>query len=132
MGISLRVDPDSGIVYITTSGSPSVDEQRDLWRQIGRLPGIRQPLRVLDDRRGLETFAETSDVRAARDFAAKISEWVRDTRIATVVPEAAAFGMARMFQAYSDDLPLELRAFYDYDEAERWLLDGSDPALPVD
>jgi hypothetical protein len=52
---------------------------------------------------------------------------VRDTRIATVVPEPAAFGMARMFQAYSDDLPLELRAFYDYDEAERWLLDGGEP-----
>jgi len=127
MGISLRVDPDSGIVYITTSGSPTVGEQRDLWRQIGRLPGVGRPLRVLDDRRGLETFAETSDVRAASDFAAKIADRVRDTRIATVVPEAAAFGMARMFQAYSDDLPLELRAFYDYDEAERWLLDGSEP-----
>ena len=47
-----------------------------------------------------------------------------------MVPEAAAFGMVRMFQALTDELPHERRAFYDYDEAERRLLGPSDTDAP--
>lgn len=130
MSISYRVDPESGIVYVTTSGTPSAREQRDLWGSLGGITSTDAPLRLLDDRRGLESFAEPSEVREASAFAAKFVEALRGARIATVVPQEVAFGMSRMFQAYSDPLPLEHRAFYDYDEAERWLLDVCEPEVP--
>lgn len=126
MGVRFRVDAESGTVYITTNGSPTIDEQREVWEQIASHPDARVPLRVLDDRRTQERIASTSEVRTATVTAGKMVERLRGARIAAVVPQTAAFGMSRMFQIYTEELPLELRAFYDFDEAVRWLSDADE------
>lgn len=46
-------------------------------------------------------------------------------RIAVVIADDLGYGMMRMYQALSNELPQECQAFRDVDEAERWLLGGS-------
>ncbi len=43
-------------------------------------------------------------------------------RLALITPEGLGFGMTRMYEALSDDLPQRIRAFKSYTEAEDWLL----------
>ena len=45
----------------------------------------------------------------------------QDGRITFVAGKAVTFGMARMFAAYTDQLPFQVRVFYDPEEAEAWL-----------
>ena len=46
---------------------------------------------------------------------------LRGARIAFVAGKAATFGMVRMFEAHTERLPFEIRAFYEPEEAEAWL-----------
>ncbi|MBT8449987.1 MAG: hypothetical protein KJO69_09870 [Gammaproteobacteria bacterium] len=45
-------------------------------------------------------------------------------RIAVVVPDQLGFGMARMYEMLSMDVGDNLKVFYDFAEAEEWLLEA--------
>ncbi len=43
-------------------------------------------------------------------------------RLALITPDGLGFGMTRMYEALSNDLPRRIRAFKTYTKAEDWLL----------
>ena len=125
MSENLEIDPETGILYVRSRGTASGEDSLVQWRKIAReLPA--GPLKILNDRREVEQVAEMDEVAAARGMLKRFFELIPVSRVAVVVQEQAAYGMARMIQAYTDQLPIEFRAFYDIDDAKAWLVSGDD------
>ena len=53
-------------------------------------------------------------------------------RIAVVVDDDVAFGIVRMYMAYSDDVPVRINVFRDLDGARTWLDMPAEYELPFD
>jgi hypothetical protein len=130
MALSYRIDAELGIVVVTTTGAPTNEEQQAFYRRLGADVALPRPLRLLDDRRGLTRTADTQQVRRSSELAAELGTQLEGARIAVVVPRAAAYGMARMFQAYTDKLPFELDAFFELEPALVWLEHGDRVGTP--
>jgi len=45
----------------------------------------------------------------------------KNYRVALVVSREIDFGLARMFEAYSQEFPFEIRIFKNLQDAEQWL-----------
>lgn len=115
------MDSETGVIRLVTSGVPAIEEQRQQWRRALEDPRAAWPVRLIDDRRAIEKVSDPTDVLRGRK---EIEGWVdliRGGRIAFVAGKAVTYGMARMFEAYIDELPFEVRAFYDLAAAEAWL-----------
>ena len=123
MGLVYEIEEASGVVRVTTTGAPTAREQQEFWRKLSAELVGRRPLRLIDDRRGIELFASSQDVREGAALAAELVGPFEGARIAVVVPAKVAYGMARMFQAYADALPIHFAAFYDIEEANQWVLE---------
>ena len=98
-----------------------VAELRRQW--IAALSDSRRahPVRLIDDRREVEQFASPSDVPQIVDDFVLMADAFRGGRIALVAGTAVTFGMARLFEARTAQLPFEVRAFYAIEEAEAWI-----------
>jgi hypothetical protein len=84
---------------------------------------------LLVDLRRADSSARSTD--ALRDFAACVSEFYpgADTRprVAVVATENISFGLARMYEAFSDAVPWDFRVFREVSDALEWL--GADGDL---
>ena len=66
-------------------------------------------------------FEMTGDtVREFADFVTKHQPLTRPPRVALVVASEFNFGMARMFEAFREDLSTEVRVFQVYEDAVAW------------
>ena len=66
-------------------------------------------------------FDMTGDsVREFADFVTKHQPLSRPPRVALVVSNDFNFGMARMFEAFREDLSTEVRVFQIYEDAVAW------------
>jgi hypothetical protein len=122
MPISQNLDREAGIFRIEYEGELSIEEQ--LVHLEGLLSSglLPTPLRVLGDRRRVTNIGAPDNARAAVEGLLQHKEFMQGGRFALLVDRPASFGMARMFQALADNLPLEVGVFYELAEAEEWLL----------
>jgi hypothetical protein len=78
------------------------------------------PLRLLVDVRHSQP-PETAFVQNAATFWRQHLSQMDGARIAVLVATDAQFGMARMSEIYTEQMPFRLRAFRDLAQAEEWL-----------
>lgn len=72
------------------------------------------------------TFDMTGDsVREFAEFVTKHQPLTRPPRVALVVGNESNFGMARMFEAFREDLTTEVRVFTDHEDAVAWASQAS-------
>lgn len=116
-----RVGPDaSGVTVLTVSGPIRLDDLRDTLGELytGNTP--EPPVRFLWDLRDAELNWSADDIK-------QFSEWVRRNRqpgegkTAVVVSRDLHFGLARMYEVFSSDLPVEFVVFRDLDAAAAWV-----------
>ncbi len=121
MPVEYTIDAGTGFIRFTTAGSPTPEEQQEQWLRALADPRAARPLRVLDDRRQIERIGTPEDtIRFSSDAKGRL-DLLRGARLAFVASKAVTFGMTRMFEARSLELPFEVRPFYDVAEAEAWL-----------
>ena len=121
MSVRYEVDREKGWVRLTSWGASGFEEQLPIFEEIlAERPPM--PLRVLDDRRRISKFGKATDARRGARHAHDLVDVLRGARVAFVVSQAASFGMIRMFQILTEELPFELQVFYSLEEAEAWLL----------
>ena len=85
--------------------------------------------RLLVDRR--DSTAPTSDfVRHLISFGERHGSQAVGARIALVASHSAGYGMARMTEILSEvkNLPITVRSFREYKDAEAWLAEPIEPA----
>jgi hypothetical protein len=84
---------------------------------------------LLVDLRQADSSARSTE--ALKEFAACVGERYPDAdshpRVAVVATESISFGLARMYEAFSDTVPWEFRVFREFQDALEWL--GADGDL---
>jgi hypothetical protein len=118
--ISHTVDAAAGLVSLRLEGAVTYEEFAAALAAVVADPAYRTGFSFLSDRRGAAT--------PSSDYARRVIELLRRhadeigaCRWATVVGSPAAYGMARMMEAISEELPVKIRAFTEVADAVAWL-----------
>jgi hypothetical protein len=115
---SYEIDPQREIVICRAWGRLTDDEVRGHYRRMVADPAFRPDYRQLADLTEVTDF--TVDSRTIED-AARMHVFNPGTRRAFIAPKGVAFGLARMFSAYSAIAGQLMEVFADTRHAEEWL-----------
>jgi hypothetical protein len=122
MPIHYEIDAERRLVVTTVLGEVTAE---DLRLHAEAMASDPQRGGRLDEIVDLTKAVESSLAsRAIRDFAQHMREKDRNTpgtKLAFVAPANAAFGLARMFEAYRQHPSFEIQVFRDAAGALRWL-----------
>ncbi len=128
MPIHTSVDAERRLITHVVSGNLIMAEVQQAFENGLAHPDFRPGMNVVWDFREC-SFArlKTDDIRSQADHIRRQTE-DRETayKAAVLVSTDVGYGMSRMFDAYADGMPCQVRVFRDADEAHRWL------AEPVD
>ena len=122
MSCELTIDESTGVVVITVTGSPSLDDLRDTMTRIWQTPEYLENLRVLwDFREGGVAHLLSADLRQVAKHQAGGRPDLPTSRVAVLVDRQVDFGLGRMLNVFLEDQPLEDRVFRDSEAAWAWL-----------
>ncbi len=113
-------DRGSGVVRFTVTGPLRPDELRDTLAELYATHPPELPRRFFWDLRGADIDWSSDEIRS-------FAGWVRanrlpgDGRTAVVVDRDFHFGLARMYEVFSADLPVEFVVFRDVEAATAWM-----------
>jgi hypothetical protein len=114
---------DERVVYLE-GDDPSFKVWRQTMMDVFADPEFETGFNFLSDRRSAFEPRSAEFIRAAVNFVKAHNKEIGSCKWATVVSTMAAFGMGRMAQILSEDLPTELQLFTDIDKARQWLIEG--------
>ena len=122
----LFFDENRHCFIVRTHGDASVKGFDALVKSIVSHPQWQAGMNVLLDHRDLEqSHLKASDIQKIARVVGNYRKEYGDGRSAFVLSKSVDFGLARMWQGYSEDrVDFESKAFYNMDEAIQWLLDG--------
>ena len=119
MAISYRVA--GGTVLTSIDGTVTADDVRAYLRQAVTDPAYHAGMPSLVDCRQVTSLLSAEDLRA---IAADIQGLTTSTvpgRCAVLAASNVVFGLLRMYEVFSEDAAIEVRAFRDLDQAMMWL-----------
>jgi hypothetical protein len=126
MPIESHIDSDGGLIFHTAEGLLVAEELLSAFDSVASDPVFRPTMGALWDLTGASIEAAgTDDVKT---LAAAIGERLTESeyhKVAIAAPHDLTFGLARMYEAYTAQLPIELGVFRTRDEALEWL-EGED------
>ncbi len=122
MPITIRYDREKKVLYGTMTGQVTEDEFQASLLEILQSDQFPPDTRTLWDLRELD-FRTIDSLMEKRliNIRRRYPERGR-ARLAFIVAGDLAFGMGRMYEILSEDLPQEIRLFRKYSEGENWLL----------
>jgi hypothetical protein len=124
MPYTLSFEPDHDVVVGTGTGTLGYLEALEAAVSVWEHREWKGKCLVWDFRAA--HFEMTGDaVREFADFVTKHQPLSRPPRVALVVANEFNFGMARMFEAFREDLSTEVRVFQDYEDAVAWAAQAS-------
>jgi hypothetical protein len=126
----LDFESDPGVLIVSLSGTVTLDELNDYQDTYLSDPRWTPGTSMLTDCRALEVGDFGSDdVRLLAEANLLKADRFGFGRAAVVVSEPAAFGLVRMFQAYTDEAGFNQRVFTSIEAARDWLHEPSDADL---
>lgn len=111
---------EAGLTSLSVSGSFHLSDLRDTLSELYEALPPELPKRFLWDLREAEIEWSAEEIRQS-------SDWVRENRqpgkgkTAVVVRRDFHFGLARMYEVFSSDLPVEFVVFRDLEAATAWV-----------
>jgi hypothetical protein len=109
-------------VTITASGPAAPAGLIDCVNELVADPRFHPGARILIDDTNLDfSPLQSQDVRTVAQTVIRVDERLGNSRIAIVVPNTLAYGLARMFELLAGDAKVEVMAFYSHDDAATWL-----------
>jgi hypothetical protein len=129
MPLTYSIELDGSLILATASGTVT---NQDLTEYISSLakdarvkPGIKE---LIDLRRATGAEVTSGGFLSLTAFSLLQKERFRGIKCAIVADRDLAFGLARMYEAYSksEGIPVDRKVFREFDEACRWL--GIDPS----
>ncbi len=124
MPIELKYDAGKGILYATVEDELTKKDMEAALNVIVTSMDYPPDVNVLWDMRRVPF--EPFDSRMAKDLVETRKNFPQRgaARAASVVSTDVAFGMTRMHEMMSDNMPQDIRVFKDIQAAEQWLLEG--------
>jgi hypothetical protein len=129
MPISCHRKQDENLVIFTHKGVVTDDEFFSFYRAFYLDPRFDKSHNLLVDLREAESTVRSSEaLKSFADTARLHTPHVSPSPKIAVVAEAdLSFGLARMYEAFSQQVPVEFRVFKEPDEALKWL--GAPPDI---
>ncbi len=127
MPFSYVVYPEKRLVITTASGRVTRDEIQECHNQAATDPEFNPEFDHLADLRDVSDFEMSLD---EFKMLARRKIFEPSARRALVARQPHIFGMGRLWEAYSemsDEMPPNIRVFYDLPSALRWLGLEADP-----
>ena len=123
MSIDLRYDREKGILYAIVGEQVTPDEFACAMEEIIHSDEYPPDVATLWDMRALDFRG--ADSGTARQLVAMRERYPErgEARLAFVVADDLSFGISRMYELLSADLPQKIRVFRDYAEGEQWLME---------
>jgi hypothetical protein len=117
------MDPATGMVTVVLSGPITLELMQDAFEQVLQHAEFKKSSDALWDLREAEIpEAPTSELIELVSFIkSKTLERGRDYKVALLVSSSYHYGLARMYEAYADLLPVKIKTFRDLGEATAWL-----------
>lgn len=119
MPFSLRMEPESGVVIGTCSGTLRVADAREGAAAFWATPEWSgRP--VLWDFRSAQLDVRAAEIDALARFVLENQPPAPPPRVAFVTARDVDFGLARMYEVHRQHPATAVRIFRDYDEALSW------------
>ena len=117
------IDRTSGIVTVVYSAPVNARRWEATMDRVLADPTAERPYRFIGDRRAVQGSPSLNYVEGLVDYVRRHRDQLRGTRWAQLVDPAnmGALGMARVIEAQSEPLGLEVEVFTDYPSALAWL-----------
>ena len=123
MPIQYQIKPDEKLVILVHIGTVNDDEFLSFYKALYENPQFDISYNQLVDLRKTESSVRST--AALREFANIAEQYYSDVsaqpKIAVVAPEDISFGLARMYEVFSDSVPWKFSVFRDIDTALEWL-----------
>jgi hypothetical protein len=118
VGISFSIE--NNVLHLNLDGELTKDDVLGFRARVQADPSYWPGMPELVDCRGLSTLFSADDLRA---LAARMERPAspRPWRCAVLVSSDVVYGLARMYDAFVDAAPIEVRPFRDPAEATAWL-----------
>jgi len=121
MTVEFRVDRDEGIVYGTVSGEVTAEEIMNGLDAVINGEDYEPGFGGITDLRNLRWESDQGDLRRLVQFIIRNRSRFKAHRSAVVVSSDRTYGMTRMFEVFSEQTPIKVRVFRDYDRALSWV-----------
>ncbi len=122
MEYTIEFGGDPQDVTITTFGPASADGLTGFLMALVSDPRFRPGMLILADHLSLDPrTVSAAEVRAQAHVMIGLDERIGASKVAIVVPNALAFGWARMYQLSTTNTQVESRVFYSRSEGLAWL-----------
>jgi len=123
MEIKKKISLPDGPIQLTASGAITGKEILQALQELLTDPDFKTNMDVLWDFRAVTTRnIDTQEIKDLVTFIrANQTKRGSDYRVALVVSQDLHYGLARMYEAYSQDLPAQIKIFGKLDEAIAWL-----------
>jgi hypothetical protein len=119
MTIWIQIEPETGMAIATCSGILGVGDAQEGAKALWKAPGWLGRSAVWDFREA-QFDLSYSDLLTIAQFIFSNQPATPPLKIAFVTQRDVDFGMARMFEAFREDLHTEFRVFRDCEEAIYW------------
>ena len=123
MPVKLNFDQDKGLLVGLIESPLLVDDAKASFQQMRESSEYPVDVPTLWDLRALDFNGVDRDLEDRIIALRKAVPERGNARLAIVVADDLGFGMARMYQILSDELPQHILVSRDYTEAENWLLE---------
>lgn len=130
MPLRHRFDADRNALFLELRGEVTDEDLLRYVEEATRRPGEPTGHVELVDLRGVDvTRVEGRTLRRIAHQFGQSEKAPQRVRVALVADSDVSYGLARMYQAFRADSPLDLRVFRDMGEARAWLGLDEDASL---
>lgn len=123
MPITCRFMDDEGLIVFRHEGVVTDEEFLATYKSHHQDPRFEQSHDILVDLRDADSGVRSPEaLRSIATFRSRLlGDAAGNPRVAVVAPTDISYGLARMYEAYSDALPFEFVVFKDIGAALAWL-----------
>jgi len=122
IGQVIQIDEKKNVAIVTMSGKPDKDSVLKAFDETVRNERYRPGMnRLWDFRKADLSLLESSSIIAMVDYTTHFPPGISDVKVAFLVARKLEYGLARMFEAFSEDANTSVRSFYAMDEALEWM-----------
>jgi len=121
MPVTYRIDPERKRILTRCEGNSTLSEVLSHFDELELDANCPPGADVLLDLTGMTNVPNVGQIRTAADRAGDAARRVRFGAVAIIVKSDALFGMARVFEAFTDRYFARTSVFRNREAAEAWL-----------
>ena len=133
MAVDRHINSESGLVTLTATGRLDLNVMRMAIDEMIRDPDFRPGIDIIWDLRNADASSATVlEMRQLAEFVnVRQKERGEHYKVAVVVKRELDYGIAKIYVAIADRLPLQFKVFRSIDDAHQWIKASSDDEQPA-